>query len=93
MLIEIWYYHSQFSSTLGAYWEGFAMKEIISQIKVEPEDCFFGATHSGAEIDLLINTSTGLNAFEFKFSSHPKIIKYPLSEEVWVVGLEKLLTH
>ncbi len=104
------------NAKLGASWEGFAMEEIISQIKAEPEDCFFWATHGGAEIDLLINTSKGLNAFEFKFSSQPKItksiqeaistlglekvsivvpgdIEYPLSEQVWVIGLEKLLTH
>lgn len=102
------------NAKLGASWEGFAMEEIISQHKAEPEDCFFWATHGGAEIDLLINTSTGLSAFEFKFSSQPKITKsvqetintlglekvsiivpgdvnYPLSEQVWVIGLEKLL--
>jgi hypothetical protein len=104
------------NAKLGASWEGFAMEEIISELKAEPEDCFFWATHGGAEIDLLINTPTGLNAYEFKFSNQPKITKsiqeaittlelkkvsivvpgnmeYPLSEQVWVVGLEKLLEH
>jgi len=104
------------NAKLGASWEGFAMEEIISELKAEPEDCFFWATHGGAEIDLLINTPTGLNAYEFKFSNQPKITKsiqeaintlalekvsivvpgnmdYPLSDQVWVIGLEKLLEH
>lgn len=101
------------NAKLGASWEGFAMEEIISHFKADPEDCFFWATHSGAEIDLLINSHNGLQAFEFKFTSSPKItrsiqaaitslnldrvyivvpsdVEYPLSEQVWVKGLNKI---
>lgn len=98
------------NAKIGASWEGFAMEEVITHFRADPEDCFFWATHSGAEIDLLINSVKGLKAFEFKFTSSPKITRsiqegikslnlakitiivpgnaeYPLSEQVWVKGL------
>ena len=61
------------NAKLGASWEGYAMEEIISFYKAESEDCYFWATHSGAEIDLLIHTPNGTQAFEFKFTNKPKI--------------------
>lgn len=63
------------SSKLGASWEGFALEEIIRYHQAEPEDCFFWAIQSGSEIDLLIAKNNQLLAFEFKFSSTPKITK------------------
>jgi len=60
---------------LGASWEGFALEEVISVRQAEPQDCFFWSTHGGAEIDLLINSSKGLEGFEFKFSNQPKTTK------------------
>lgn len=61
------------NAKLGASWEGYAMEEIISFYKADTEDCYFWATHSGAEIDLLIHTPEGTQAFEFKFTSQPKV--------------------
>ena len=61
------------NAKIGASWEGYAMEEIISYHRAENEDCYFWATHSGDEIDLLINTQEGMRGFEFKFSSKPKI--------------------
>jgi uncharacterized protein len=37
---------------LGASWEGYALEEVIKA--VEPEQAYFWATHSGAELDLLL---------------------------------------
>jgi len=37
---------------LGAFWEGYALEEVIKA--VEPEQAYFWATHSGAELDLLL---------------------------------------
>jgi len=37
---------------LGASWEGYALEEVIKA--VEPEQIYFWATHSGAELDLLL---------------------------------------
>lgn len=67
------------SSKVGNSWEGFAMEEIIRFHKAEPEDCFFWATQSGAELDLLIASSSSNIAFEFKYTSNPKITKSMLS--------------
>src|SRR5438445_8841293 len=37
---------------LGASWEGFALEEIIKVNHAQPEECFFWAVQSGAELDL-----------------------------------------
>src|SRR5207245_1648534 len=39
---------------VGASWEGFALGTVVSRLQAQPEECFFWATHSGAELDLLI---------------------------------------
>jgi hypothetical protein len=39
---------------VGASWEGFLIKEIVERLNARTEECFFWATHSGAELDLLI---------------------------------------
>lgn len=37
---------------LGASWEGYALEEVLKVVK--PEQAYFWATHSGAELDLLL---------------------------------------
>lgn len=37
---------------VGASWEGFVQREVMRQIGARPEECFFWATHAGAELDL-----------------------------------------
>ncbi|HJS75573.1 MAG TPA: ATP-binding protein, partial [Vicinamibacteria bacterium] len=39
---------------VGASWEGFAMDEVLRSLEARAEECFFWATHSGAELDLLV---------------------------------------
>ena len=39
---------------VGASWEGFALEEVVSRLDARPEECFFWATHQGAELDLLV---------------------------------------
>lgn len=60
---------------LGASWEGFALEEIIRTLQVRSQDCYFWATYSGAEVDLLIHKQGKLYGFEFKFSDAPKMTK------------------
>lgn len=60
---------------LGASWEGFALEEIIRQHKAREEDCFYWATQSGAELDLLICQQGKKVGFEFKFNDAPQITK------------------
>jgi predicted AAA+ superfamily ATPase len=39
---------------LGASWESFVIEQIIRRLEVRSGECFFWATYSGAELDLLI---------------------------------------
>ena len=50
---------------IGASWEGFVLSELILHLGARPEECYFWATHSGAELDLLVvrgNRRLGLRA-------------------------------
>lgn len=60
---------------LGAYWEGFALEEVIRVLQVDSQDCYFWATHTEAELDLLTLIGTSRIGFEFKYASVPKITK------------------
>ncbi|PCI38208.1 MAG: hypothetical protein COB50_02645 [Thiotrichales bacterium] len=65
----------QETPVLGASWEGFALEQIIQSQHVDPEDCYFWATHQGAELDLLIVKNGKKRAFEFKYMDAPKMTK------------------
>lgn len=67
------------SSKIGSSWEGFAMETIVSFYNAEDQDCYFWATPSGGQIDLLIVQDNKLKAFEFKYSSSPKLTLSTLS--------------
>jgi predicted AAA+ superfamily ATPase len=58
---------------VGASWEGFAIGEIIRRLGARPEECFFWATHGGAEIDLLVIRGRQRLGFEIKRTSSPRI--------------------
>ena len=60
---------------LGASWEGFALEQVIQMHRAEAGECFFWATHGHAELDLLIVQGTKKTAFEFKYSSTPKVTR------------------
>ncbi|MFC1671916.1 ATP-binding protein [Planctomycetota bacterium] len=57
---------------IGASWEGFAIDQIIRRLEAEPEECFFWATHGGAELDLLVVRGATRLAFEVKRTTVPK---------------------
>lgn len=63
------------SPKIGASWEGFALESIIRHHHVDPYDCYFWATYSHAELDLLITQNNQRHGFEFKFSKAPKLTK------------------
>jgi uncharacterized protein len=60
---------------IGASWEGFAIEELIRYTRVDRHDCYFWATHSDAELDLLILKDGKKLAFEFKYTDHPKMTR------------------
>ncbi len=54
---------------LGASWEGFALEQLLTML--ESRDAYFWATHSGAELDLLVMIGGKRHGFEFKYSDAP----------------------
>jgi len=60
---------------IGASWEGFGLAEVIARLGARPEECFFWATHSGAELDLLVVRGRRRLGFEFKYSDAPQITR------------------
>ncbi|MBK1879879.1 ATP-binding protein [Pelagicoccus mobilis] len=54
---------------LGASWEGFAIEQILASFP--SRSAYFWATHSGAELDLLIIHRGKRYGFEFKHSDAP----------------------
>ncbi len=57
----------------GASWEGFAIDQIIRHLGARPEECYFWATHGGAELDLLIVRGRKRYGFEIKRTTTPKV--------------------
>lgn len=60
---------------VGASWEGFALQTVVARLGAEPDECFFWATHGGAELDLLIVRGRRRIGFEFKRTTAPAITK------------------
>jgi len=58
---------------VGASWEGFVLEQLIRRLNVLPEECFFWATHGGAELDLLVIRGRHRYGFEIKRTSSPSM--------------------
>lgn len=56
---------------VGASFEGFALAQVVRRLGARPDECFFWATHQGAEIDLLVVRGERRLGFEFKHTSAP----------------------
>jgi uncharacterized protein len=57
---------------VGASWEGFALSQTVRLLAARPHECFFWATHQGAELDLLAVRGRRRLGFEFKRSAAPR---------------------
>jgi uncharacterized protein len=57
----------------GASWEGFVIGQIVRHLGARPEECYFWATHAGAEIDLLVLRGRKRVGFEVKRTTAPAI--------------------
>src|SRR4029434_6467901 len=60
---------------VGASWEGFALGEVITRLGARPDQCFFWATHTGAELDLLVVRGHRRWGFEFKRTVAPRLTR------------------
>ncbi len=58
---------------LGASWEGFALEQTVAAFR--SRDAYFWATHSGAELDLLLLHRGQRLGFEFKYADAPATTK------------------
>ncbi len=58
---------------VGASWEGFVVEQLIRHLGARPEECFFWATHGGAELDLVVIRGKKRLGFEIKRSSSPRL--------------------
>jgi hypothetical protein len=57
----------------GASWEGFVIEQISTRLLAVPDECFFLATHAGAELDLLVVRGGERRGFEIKHTSSPVV--------------------
>jgi predicted AAA+ superfamily ATPase len=60
---------------IGASWEGFMLEQIVRHIGAAADECYFWATHQGAELDLLVVRGRTRRAFEIKRTTTPAITK------------------
>lgn len=58
---------------LGASWEGFVISQVTGLLAVRPHERFLWATHTGAELDLLVVRGRKRWGFEVKRTSSPTI--------------------
>ncbi|MBM4024966.1 MAG: ATP-binding protein [Planctomycetes bacterium] len=58
---------------LGASWEGWVLEQVVRRLNVERQECFFWATHAGAELDLLVVRGRMRLGFEAKRTVAPSL--------------------
>jgi len=58
---------------VGASWEGFLLQQVIRRLQALPEECYFWATHGGAELDLFVLRGRRRYGFEFKRTTSPRV--------------------
>jgi len=75
---------------VGASWEGFAIEEVVRRLGAAPEECFFWATHGGAELDLLLVRGRRRVGFEIKRSPSPGLTP-SMRAALADLGLERLV--
>lgn len=71
---------------LGASWEGFALELVLQSLR--PMASYFWATHSGAELDLMIVDRGRRYGFEFKYADAPRLTR-SLDSAVKTLGLTR----
>lgn len=74
---------------VGASFEGFALTEVATRLGARAEECFFWATHAGAELDLLIVRGRRRLGFEVKYTEAPRVTP-SMRTALADLGLERL---
>jgi hypothetical protein len=65
--------HLERHPKVGASWEGFILETIIGRLGARPDQCYFWATHTGAELDLLVVHGRHRYGFEIKRTTAPGV--------------------
>jgi hypothetical protein len=73
---------------LGASWEGLALEHVVTAL--ETRDCYFWATHAGAELDLLVLHRGRRLGFELKYTDAPRLTR-SMRIAIDDLGLDRLL--
>ena len=60
---------------VGASWEGFAIGSVVERLRARWDECYFWATHAGAEIDLLVVRGRTRLGFEIKRTTAPNVTR------------------
>ena len=60
---------------LGSSWEGFSLEQVVQIYRANAAECYFWGTYANAELDLLIVQGDKKTAFEFKYTSTPRITR------------------
>lgn len=58
---------------IGASWEGFIVDQLATRLGARPHECFYWATHGGAELDLLVVRGVTRRGFEIKRTTAPSV--------------------
>jgi predicted AAA+ superfamily ATPase len=74
---------------VGASWEGFALEAVIRKLRARDDQCFFWATHGGAELDLLVVMGNKRRGFEFKHTEAPQVSR-SMRSALEDLGLDRL---
>lgn len=74
---------------VGASFEGFALHQVQKRLRAKDEECWFWATHAGAELDLLVVRGERRLGFEFKRTEEPTTTK-SMHAAIADLGLERL---
>ncbi len=59
----------------GASWEGFILEAVVDKLGLPDEDVHFWATHSGAELDLVVGRGQRRVGVEIKRTTAPKVTR------------------
>jgi len=65
--------HLERHPKVGASWEGFVLEAVVQRLGARADQCYFWATHTGAELDLLVVDGSRRYGFEIKRTTAPAL--------------------
>lgn len=65
--------HLERHPKVGASWEGFVVEMLVQRLGARADQCYFWATHTGAELDLLVIDGQKRYGFEIKRTTAPRV--------------------